>query len=111
MVFEYDILILIINKWFENGNIFDVNICIVIYIVDGYVILVEIIGLIFFYGFELSYSILFWKKMKKNYILFDGGLFRCGDWVYYFIWFLLMFGMILLMRFWWFVVIVNMIYL
>lgn len=111
MVFEY-ILILVINKWFGNGNIFDVNICIVIYIVDGYVILVEIIGLIFFYGFELSYSILFWKKNeKKNYILFDGGLFRCGDWVYYFIWFLLMFGMILLMRFWWFVVIVNMIYL
>lgn len=59
MVFEYDILILIINKWFENGNLFDVNICIVIYIVEGYVILVEIIGLIFFYGFKLSYSILF----------------------------------------------------
>lgn len=59
MFFEYYILILIINKWFENGNLFDVNICIVIYIVEGYVILVEIIGLIFFCGFELSYSILF----------------------------------------------------
>lgn len=68
MFFEYYILILIINKWFENGNLFDVNICIVIYIVEGYVILVEIIGLIFFYGFELSYSILFWKKMKKKII-------------------------------------------
>lgn len=65
MVLEYDTLILTINKRFENGNSFDANICTVIHIVDGYVILAETIGLISFHGSELSYSILSRKKMKK----------------------------------------------
>lgn len=47
-------------------------------------ILAETIGLISFHGSELSYSILSRKKMKKNYIPFDGGSFRCGDRVHYF---------------------------
>lgn len=84
MVLEYDTLILTINKRFENGNTFDANICTVIHIVEGYVILAETIGLISFHGSELSYSILSRKKMKKNYIPFDGGSFRCGDRVHYF---------------------------
>lgn len=111
MVLEYDTLILTINKRFENGNTFDANICTVIHIVDGYVILAETIGLISFHGSELSYSILSRKKWKKNYIPFDGGSFRCGDRVHYFTWLLLTSGTILSMRLRWFVAIVNMIYL
>lgn len=68
MVIEYDTLILTINKRFENGNSFDANICTVIHIVEGYVILAETIGLISFHGSELSYSILSRKKMKKKII-------------------------------------------
>lgn len=68
MVLEYDTLILTINKRFENGKSFDANICTVIHIVDGYVILAETIGLISFHGSELSYSILSRKKMKKKII-------------------------------------------
>lgn len=58
----YHTLILTINKRFENGNSFDANICTVIHIVEGYVILAETIGLISFHGSELSYSILSRKK-------------------------------------------------
>lgn len=65
MFLEQDTLILTINKRFENGNSFDANICTVIHIVEGYVILAETIGLISFHGSELSYSILSRKKMKK----------------------------------------------
>lgn len=68
MVLEYDTLILTINKRFENGNSFDANICTVIHIVDGYVILAETIGLISFRGSELSYSILSRKKKEKKII-------------------------------------------
>lgn len=68
MVLEYDTLILTINKRFENGNSFDANICTVIHIVDGYVILAETIGLISFHGSELSYSILYRKKKEKKII-------------------------------------------
>lgn len=66
MVLEYDTLILTINKRFENGKSFDANICTVIHIVEGYVILAETIGLISFHGSELSYSILSRKKWKKK---------------------------------------------
>lgn len=68
MVLEYDTLILTINKRFENGNSFDANICTVIHIVEGYVILAETIGLISFHGSELSYSILSRKKKEKKII-------------------------------------------
>lgn len=70
MFLEYDTLILTINKRFENGNTFDANICTVIHIVEGYVILAETIGLISFHGSELSYSILSRKKKMKKKIIF-----------------------------------------
>lgn len=68
MFLEYHTLIHTINKRFENGNSFDANICTVIHIVEGYVILAETIGLISFHGSELSYSILSRKKNKKKII-------------------------------------------
>lgn len=69
MVLEYDTLILTINKRFENGNSFDANICTVIHIVEGYVILAETIGLISLF-MDLNWVIAYCleKKMKKKII-------------------------------------------
>lgn len=108
---EYETIILTITKPFENGNSFDANICTVIHTVEGYVIFAETTGLVSFH--DLNWVIAYCFEENEKYIyIFRLMEVRSGveNWSII-LPDLLTFGAILSMRLWWFVAIVNMIYL